>query len=538
MNWQTNVFRLTSVLQACNIEPGDRVAQWSENRYDWIVTDLATQACQAIHVPMHAPLSGPQAIYQIRHSGAKAILLSGQAQLEKLGPIAGELPTDVPVLTHDALEGALAGTIVSPWRQQVTDDDPRWGQKSPHAPSMPRPPTAWQPSCIRPVRPVNPKGVTLSQKNVITNVDGVLAAFHESESDLRLCFLPLSHIFARTCDLYTWIGSGSELALAESRETIVADCQLIQPTVINGVPYFYEKVQHSLIAAGAEDTPGALRAMLGGNLRICCSGGAALPNHTFDFFHKQQLTILQGYGLTETAPVLTMSTPQVYKRGTVGRPLADVTIQIADDGEVLARGPNIMKGYWNDEAATSAAIIDGWFHTGDLGELDADGYLSITGRKKELIVTATGKNIAPTLIESLLCRDPLIEQAMVLGDDQKYLAALIVPNKDNLIAELEKRGQAKHPTASHNLDDPGPIKRPSPTDDSASILSDTDVSPIYEQCIRHQLRELAHHEQVQRFVLLSRGFTIEAGHLTPKASLRRDVIAREFAVEIERLFVC
>jgi len=511
-----DVFGLASVLVTSNIEPGDRVAQWSENRYEWIVADLATQACQAIHVPLHAPLSGAQAVYQINHSGAKAILLSGSSQLDKLQPIASELPNDLQVLTHDPLDVLLAGKPVSHWRSLVTEDGPHVGsqiaERSRQATTADSIATILYTSGTT----GEPKGVTLTQRNVISNVLGVLETFDENESDMRLCFLPLSHIFARTCDLYTWIGSGSQFALAESRETIVADCQRIQPTIINGVPYFYEKMHHGLTAAGTEDTPGALREMLGGKLRACCSGGAALPNHTFDFFQKQALAILQGYGLTETAPVLTMSTVEHCKRGMVGPPLVDVSIRIAADGEILARGPNIMLGYWNDEAATADAIVDDWFHTGDLGELDDDGYLKITGRKKELIVTATGKNIAPSLLESLLCRDPLIEQAMVLGDDKKYLAALIVPDRDQLRAELDKRGMT--------LDDP-----------QASPL-DAEVSPIFEERIRHQLRELSHHEQVRSFILLDRGFTIDAGHLTPKASLRREVIARDFADVIARLF--
>lgn len=502
-----DVYRLASVLAAIGIERGDRVAQWSENRYEWIVTDLATQACQAIHVPMHAPLSGSQSVYQINHSGAKVILLSGTEQLAKLEPFTAELPAQAPVLSHDAFGATLAGRTVPSWRSLVADDSAARG--SDLAARARDVVTADSIATILYTSGTTgePKGVMLTQWNILSNVHGVVESFSEVASDLRLCFLPLSHIYARTCDLYAWIRGGSQFALAESRETIVADCQLIHPTLINGVPYFYEKIQNGLIAAGAEDAPGALRTMLGGQLRACFSGGAALPTHTFDFFQRQELPILQGYGLTETAPVLSMSTYERCRRGSVGPPLVGVSIRIAPDGEILARGPNIMIGYWNDEEATGGVIKDGWFHTGDLGELDTDGYLNITGRKKELIVTATGKNVAPSLIESLLCRDPLIEQAMVLGDDQNYLAALIVPNADNLTKEFGTRG-----------------------------LTDADVSRVFEERIRQQLSELSHHEQVRRFAVLDRGFTIDAGHLTPKASLRRDVIARDFADQIAQLF--
>ena len=510
-----DVHGLCSVLLELGIQPGDRVAHWSENRYEWIVADFAIQACRAIHVPMHAPISGPQAVYQIAHSGATLLLVAGQPQIDKLSPIAEELPA-IACLMHDNGEGTLRGSAVKSWHSLVDPKKVPFGAEAAV--------TARDLAATDSVATIlytsgttgEPKGVTLTQWNIVSNVLGVLATFDENESDLRLCFLPLSHIFARTCDLYTWIGSGAELALAESRETIVPDCQAVRPTIINGVPYFYEKIQHALIAAGVGDKPDALCEMLGGRLRACCSGGAALPNHTFDFFQTQQLPILQGYGLTETAPVLTMSTTNHCKRGAVGPPLAGVEIRIADDGEILARGPNIMVGYWNDPEATAAAIVDDWFHTGDLGEFGADGYLRITGRKKELIVTATGKNIAPSLLESLLCRDPIIEQAMVLGDDQKFLAALIVPKMDMLHTELAKR-EIK-------------LVRPEAT------LTDEAILELYRERIQHQLAELAHHEQVGRFVLLDRGFTIEAGHLTPKASLRRDKIAADFASEIERLF--
>lgn len=513
-----DVYQLASVFAEKGIESGDRVAQWSENRYEWIVADLATQACEAIHVPLHAPLSGAQALYQIQHSGARVVLLSGQTQIDKLEEFASELPQSITILSHDESVSGIGEHKTSSWKSLV-DASTSATTGSDLAVQARQRTTEDTVATILYTSGTTgePKGVTLTQRNVISNVHSVLATFDESEDDLRLCFLPLSHIFARTCDLYTWIGSGAQFALAESRETIVPDCQALQPTILNGVPYFYEKLQNGLTAAGAADTPGALRHMLGGRLRACCSGGAALPVHTFDFFQIQQIPILQGYGLTETAPVLTMSTEAECKRGTVGPPLEGVSIRIGDDEEILAKGPNIMLGYWNDSEATAAAIVDGWFHTGDLGEVDEDGYLKITGRKKELIVTATGKNIAPTLLESLLCRDPLIEQAMVLGDDQKYLAALIVPNAAGLQAEVTSRST-------------GEASIPKP--DSPESL----ITEILAERIAGQLAELAHHEQVRRFAVLDRGFSIDAGHLTPKASLRRDVIAKDFAAEITTLF--
>ena len=511
-----DVYRAAAVFQSLGITPGDRVAQWSENRYEWIVTDVAIQMCQAIHVPLHAPLSAPQAIYQIRHSGAKLTVVSSAEQIDKLQTVEAEFPAAVELLSHDTVDVQLSGRVVRPWRQLAGDDAVAIGSELARRAATNLTADSLATILYTSGTTGEPKGVMLSQRNVVSNVLGVLEEFGEQEEDVRLCFLPLSHIFARICDLYTWIGRGSQLALAESRDTILDDCQAIRPTIINGVPYFYERVQRGLAEAGAADTPGALRQSLGGKIRVCCSGGAALSNHTFDFFEQQEGPIRQGYGLTESSPVITLSSLENFRRGTVGLPLQDVEVRIAADGEILARGPNIMLGYWNDEEATRAAIQDGWLYTGDLGALDEDGYLRITGRKKELIVTATGKNIAPTLVESLLCRDPLIDQAMVLGDDHSFLAALIVPNQEHLKATMEER---QIQVADH-----------------AAVLTDTAVCELFAERIERQLSELSHHEQVRSFVLLDRGFTIDDGHLTPKASLRRDVIAHDFAEQIAELY--
>ncbi len=511
-----DVYWAAAVFQSFGIAPGDRVAQWSENRYEWVVTDLAVQICQAIHVPMHAPLSAPQAIFQIRHSGAKLAIVSGAEQIDKLRLAEAEFPPGVALLSHDAVDAEVNGQPVRPWPPLADEDAFEVGAELGRQAAADLTADSLATILYTSGTTGEPKGVMLSQKNIVSNVLGVLEEFDDQEDDLRLCFLPLSHIFARIADLYTWIGRGSQVALAESRETILADCQLIRPTMINGVPYFYERVHRGLVEAGAADAPGALRQALGGKMRLCCSGGAALPNHTFDFFQQHDVPIRQGYGLTESSPVITLSSLENFRRGTVGKPLAGVEVRIAADGEILARGPNIMLGYWHDEAATNEAIRDGWLHTGDLGELDEDGYLRITGRKKEIIVTATGKNVAPTLIESLLCRDPLIDQAMVLGDDQSFLAALIVPNLEYLRAELNN----------------DKIQ----CETSSAMLTDEAVRVLFEEHIRRQLSGLSHHEQVRRFVLLDRGFTIDAGHLTPKGSLRRDVITSEFACQIAELF--
>jgi long-chain acyl-CoA synthetase len=247
-----------------------------------------------------------------------------------------------------------------------------------------------------------PRGVMLSHGNLASNAATTAAQYPTSPEDLRLCFLPLSHIYARTCDLYAWLARGTRMALARSRETIIEDCGLVQPTMINGVPYFYEKIYRRLHEAGVADQEGMVQKLLGGRVKYCFCGGAALPAHVETYFASQGTPILPGYGLSETSPVISLSTHEAYRSGSVGRVLPGIEVRIAGDGEIVTRGPHVMQGYWKDPATTSETIRDGWLHTGDLGRLDDDGFLTITGRKKEILVTSLGKNVEPTAIERRL----------------------------------------------------------------------------------------------------------------------------------------
>ncbi len=515
-----DVRRMCVALGYFGVRAGDRVVQVGENSYEWIVADLAIMTCQAVHVPVHAPLSGAQLAFQIRDSGAKIVLLSGAEQAEKLASVADQLPADGPYFSHEDCYVKIWGNAVRRIGEVAAQADQLNLQDA----------EGIEQAALRELSPDSlatilytsgttgePKGVCLTQRNLVSNAMATLEVFDQREGDLRLAFLPLSHIFARTCDLYTWIISGGELAIAEKRETIIADAKEVKPTHISGVPYFYDKVHRGLVDAGAAEQPGAFNAMLGGRLRMCAGGGAALPDYLYDFYEAQGNPVLQGYGLTETSPVITVSSADARKKGSSGRAIPDVEIRIADDGEILTRGPHVMQGYWQNEAATGEMIdADGWLATGDLGHLDEDGFLFITGRKKEIIVTAAGKNVAPALLESLLTEDPLIIQAMIVGDDRRYLSALIVPDPDHLKAEIKRRWLVAFSTKGY--------------------LQHAKVQKMYEEIIARRLAELSHHEQVRRFTLLDRGFTIESGELTPKSSLRREVIAKNFAPEIEAMY--
>ena len=406
LNWKQlshEVRRLAAGLRRAGVRPGDRVAQVSENRYEWILVDLAVHLARGVHVALHASLSGQQIAWQIADSGAKLVLLSTVEQVHKLAAVGESLPRGLHFFSYESHEVEIAGQSVLPFTELMAAVGKETVQSIMQEAIDQTKPADMATILYTSGTTGEAKGVMLSHANLASNALGSCAAFETTGDDIRLAWLPLSHIFARTCDLYTWLVRGSQLAVVEDREKIVASCGIIKPTLINGVPYFYDRVYRGLSQAGklGPVTPGGqthLQQMLGGRIRACCSGGAALPDHVADFFWRENVPLVQGYGLTESSPVISTCTPERYKVGTVGPAIEDVEIKIGGDGEIITRGPHVMLGYWQQPEETAKAIRDGWLHTGDLGELDSDGYLRITGRKKELIVTAAGKNIAPVYI--------------------------------------------------------------------------------------------------------------------------------------------
>ncbi|MEM7314566.1 MAG: AMP-dependent synthetase/ligase, partial [Planctomycetota bacterium] len=499
------------------IKAGDPVVQWSENCYEWILADLAIQSLQAVHVPIHATLTASQAAAQVAHCGASFGLVDDSAKVDALinhqqlpdrtlKTLCYKKPTDEqkPATSHFIADRVKAVT-------------PEQGQSI-----LAELESEADPQDIATILYTSgttgaPKGIALTHANLVSNAKGVVTTFGEQESDVRLCILPLSHIFARTCDMYGWIAAGSLLALSRSRETVIEDCRIVRPTLMNGVPYFYQRVCRRLGEMGLLDEPGGLKTVLGGEIRACASGGAALDAETYQLFFDRGVPILQGYGLSESSPVIAMSTLSATKMGYVGRALPNVEIKIAEDGEIMARGPNIMHGYWADEEATAAVIDEeGWLKTGDIGELDDEGYLKITGRKKEIIVTATGKNIAPTQLENLLCRHPLIDQAMVIGDDKSYLVALLVPDETALTSLIQEQRIWVW--------------------SRKSVRRNKRVRSAFADAVTESLKRLSRHEQVRDFVLLDRPFSIELGEMTAKLSLCRPVIYKTFQRQIEALY--
>jgi long-chain acyl-CoA synthetase len=506
------VARAAKMLEALGIEPGDRVASCSENRSEWIVLDLALLVLGAVHVPIHATLAGKQVYEQIENSGAKLLAVSSI-----------DFTKFLPALP----EGCLKMLCIGPSRFLNRKDAYAWDEQMNAV--VGEPSLADFATRIAQIEPQtlatimytsgttgHPRGVMLSQGNLASNAQATADAYPNNPSEVRLGFLPLSHIYARTCDLYAWVYRGSQYALVRNRETILDDCALVHPTTINGVPYFYDKLSRRLHESGKSSQPGIVQHLLGGQVKHCFCGGAALPAHVEAYFESQGVPILAGYGLSETSPVISVSTKEHHRAGAVGRVLPGVEVRFAEDGELLTRGAHVMLGYWQDEAATEAVLKDGWLRTGDLGRLDDEGYLYITGRKKEILVTALGKKVEPTAIERQLVASPLILQALVVGEGRNYLTAILVPNPERLRAEIRsrrlwvfsRRGALRH----------------------------KQVLAMYRAEIDRLLTDLSRHEQIGRFVLLDRGFTIESGELTPKGSLRREAIVNQLAAEIEQMY--
>jgi long-chain acyl-CoA synthetase len=491
--------------ETAGVGPGDRVAQVSPNCAEWVIADLAIQSLGAVHVPLHAALSPEQAAAQIVHSESRVAIARDAATADRLRP---HLPSEVNTLTHANLPSfsprAMAG-------------GPTFGTPSQHGPAPDDLATILYTSGTT----GEPLGVMLTQRNLVSNATGITGAVGSTGNEIRLGILPLSHIYARTCDLSSWLVHGGRYVIAESRETIFRDCQLVQPTAINAVPYFYQKVVDRVRTAERNQAGAlpneldALRNELGGAVRRLFCGGAALPPETDQFFADRELPILCGYGLTEASPVITATSPGDYQSGTVGRPLPDVEIRLSGDGEILTRGPHVMRGYWRNDAATARVLHDNWLATGDLGEIDAAGHLRIAGRKKELIVLATGKNVAPAAIEGRLNGSPWIEQSCVLGDGRKCLGALIVPNGDMLRSEIKRRRLWVW--------------------SRRRALTHPQILKLYREEIARCLAGLAQFEQIAAFTLIGRTFSLENGEVTPKLSLRRKRIEEQFANEIEAM---
>ncbi len=545
-----SVHAFSKGINALGVQKDDRIAILSENRPEWAITDFATLKAGGVTVPMFSTLTAAQVGYILKDSGSKIICVSTSKQLEKVTAIRDEVPTLEQVIIFDPIEGETPEDVIQ--FEAVCELE---GEETDAAATEDDIATIIYTSGTT----GDPKGVMLTHANFIFNLQACKSLIDVSDADVLLSFLPLSHVFERLGGHYVPLFSGAKIAYAESTFTVAQNMGEVAPTVMLSVPRLYETMHDRILRAVQEGSPlkqkifhwgvsvgsavssaiqqgkkpsailqlqqnianklvfAKLKAATGGRLRFFVSGGAALPQAIAEFFHAAGILILEGYGLTETSPVISMNHPEGWKFGTVGMPVPGIEVQIAEDGEILTRGPHVMKGYFNNESAT-AEVIDGenWFHTGDIGIIDADGFVKITDRKKNIIVLSNGKNVAPQPIESELVQSPFINQILLVGNERKNLAALIVPNFDALKTWAAENGVA--------------------TDDLSTMLKTREVQQLIQSEIRSRSTDFADFEQVRRFTLLEKEFSQEEDEMTPTLKLKRNVIIARYGDAIEEMY--
>lgn len=540
------------------LRPGDRVAIVSENRPEWAIADYACLTAGLIDVPLYPSLPAEQLTPILLDSGATAAFVSTPEQVDKMAAIRGHLPALRLVISF--AEGPMQGA------------DLTLGELEAYGAAADTPPAAraYRERALA-VRPDDlatiiytsgttgePKGVMLTHDNIFSNVAASRGCLPFAGNDVSLSFLPLSHIFARMADHYLMFAVGASIAYAEHFDTLASNFIEVRPTFVFAVPRVFEKVYDGVLDKAMHGRPAArrlflwarsvadawaeerlagrapgkglvlryavaqglvfsrLKARLGGRIRYFVSGGAPLAPEINRFFYSAGLPILEGYGLTETSPVITVNLPDHFRIGTVGGPLAGVAVAVAEDGEIITRGPHVMRGYFNKPESTREAIdAEGWFHTGDIGEI-RDGFLAITDRKKELIVTAGGKNIAPAPIENRVRTSPFVSQVVMVGDRRKFPSLLIVPN----YPQLERWARESGLTWA----------------DRAGLIALPAVHGKMEQAALERLEGLANFERPKRIALLEHDFSIEGGELTPKLSIKRRVVDRMYKSTIDALY--
>ncbi|HUF26923.1 MAG TPA: long-chain fatty acid--CoA ligase [Gemmatimonadaceae bacterium] len=552
------VRRIALGLQALGIQRRDRVAILGENRPEWAIADYGCLAAGVTDVPIYPTLPADQIPYILNDAGAAAIFVSNASQAEKIEQIRAQLPALRHVIgfSEDRLPGADLTMPELEARGADVESPERNAQYRRDA-------LAVQPDDLATIIYTSgttgePKGVMLTHDNIYSNVMAARDAIPFTGNDVGLSFLPLSHIFERMAGHYLMFETGTSIAYAESIDTVPINMQEIRPTLVCSVPRLYEKMYARVLEnalagsfikkriffwarrvadrwadeklAGREPSGllsrqyaiaqklvfSKLKARTGGRLRYFVSGGAPLAPEINKFFYAAGLVILEGYGLTETSPVIAVNVPDAFRIGTVGKPLRGVEVRIAEDGEILTRGPHVMKGYYNKPDATREVLEpDGWFHTGDIGEL-RDGFLAITDRKKDIIVTAGGKNIAPQPIENRIKTNKYVSQAVMIGDRRKFPVVLVVPNFEQLEGWAKKRNLI--------------------WTDRAQLLTMPTIQAKMETEVFEQLQGLAGYETPKKVALLEHDFSVERGELTPTLKVKRRVIDRQYKALIDGLY--
>jgi long-chain acyl-CoA synthetase len=542
-------------LAVLGVSKGDRVAILSENRPEWAFADFGTLLLGAADVPIYPSLTPAQVRYLLKDSGSKAVFVSTPLQAAKLAEVRGELPQLGHVIAFEPAPGALALSELRARGRETLAHEPAAARRRAAAVAARDLATIIYTSGTT----GEPKGVMLSHANLVTNVLGAARAFPQIRPDwTALSFLPLCHSFERTAGHNFMIHAGVTIAYAESVEKVPENMLEVRPHMMCSVPRLYEKMYARVNEKVAQDPPlrqaifrwaiavgrqgfaarvarrapgpwlrlrlaladrlvfSKIKARTGGRLQLFISGGAPLAKEIAEFFGAASILICEGYGLTETSPVITCNRPDRLKPGTVGLPLEGIEVRIAADGEVLSRGPHIMQGYFGKPEATREAIdADGFFHTGDIGHLDPDGFLVITDRKKDLIVTSGGKNIAPQPIENKLKTNPFFAEVVMIGNRRNYATALVVPNYEVLAAWAKARGIAGS---------------------REELVRRDEVVSHYEQLVSSLTGELAQFEKIKKLALLPRELSQEAGELTPTLKVKRRVVEERYKALIDEMY--
>ena len=555
-DFDTAVREIAAGLLVYGIQPGDRVALLSENRVEWAMVDIATLLIGTINVPIYPTLLPDQIAYILGDCAPVAIFCSTREQVAKLEGSFERVESLQHLVSFEPADRADAMTLRklrelgrTNLEAQNEEIDRRAGRVEPDDVAT---------LIYTSGTTGNPKGVMLTHGNITGNVLAGLEVLDVHPEDSCLSFLPLSHILERMAGHYVMLHTGVTINYAESVETVAADMGEISPTVMVSVPRLYEKIYARVLDAASQGSPvkrklffwakgvgerwtelkvagksvpfglelqrrigdalvfKKLRARTGGKLRFFVSGGAPLAKEIAEFFYSAGMPILEGYGLTETSPVIAVNTFEHFRPGSVGPPVPGCEVRIAEDGEILTRSPYVMKGYWKRDDATAETIVDGWLHTGDIGHLDDDGFLYITDRKKDIIVTAGGKNIAPQPVESELKLSKYVGEAVLIGDRRRYLVALLVPNFEALEDHARKEGIA--------------------FDDRASLISRPEIQKLYGDLVHSVNQRLASFEQIKFFRCLDHEFTIDDGQLTPSMKVKRRVVNDRYESIIDEMY--
>lgn len=541
------------------IKVGDKLAILSENRIEWPTADMGILSIGAIDVPLYPTLTAKQIEFILNDAGTNAIIVSNAFQLNKVLKI----KSDVRSLRHiivmndkdaEGQPGVLTFSSILERGREHRKLNPEFFL-----------------AAIKTVTPDdittiiytsgttgNPKGVVLTHNNFVSNIKASTQVIILNPPDILLSFLPLCHVFERMGGYYSAIGCGATIAFAESIDTVPENMIEVKPTLILTVPRLFERIYNRLAKKVEKDPPmrrkifywavdvgrryqkakkhkaipltlrlqhvladklvfSKIRERTGGRIKFFISGGAALPRELGEFFEAVGILIIEGYGLTETSPVISLNRLDDYKFGTVGKPISNIEVKIAEDGEILTRGPHVMKCYYNNRKATEEVIDkDGWFHTGDIGTFDGASFLMITDRKKHLFVSSGGKNIAPQPIENLFSMSKFVDQFVLIGDRRMFLSALIVPDFD----AIREYADAHRIPYSH-------VKE---------LTRNDEIYRVIEQDIHLLQKDMANYERVRKFTLIESQFTIESGELTPSLKIKRNVVEERYRHLIEDMY--